>query len=85
MRVLDLKQSIEEAIAAPRVHQQWSPDQAVCEKALDSAIVDVLAARGHVIERISRAAVSQGISISAGNQLTAASDPRVPSAALSAS
>ena len=81
VRVLDLDQSINEAIAAERVHHQWSPDQAVCENAVPEATVEQLTARGHAITRIRSAAVGQGISIASNGKLTAASDPRVPSSA----
>lgn len=86
VRVLDLGESIEQAIAAPRVHHQWSPDVAVCENALNDQTVDQLANMGHKIQRIGSAAVAQGIAVRriAGQdaQLTAASDPRVASSAL---
>ena len=91
VRALDLGESIERAIAAPRVHHQWSPDVAVSENAVDEKVVEQLAAMGHTIERIGSAAVSQGISIQgtprqAGDNsdvlLNAASDPRVASSAM---
>ena len=81
VRVLDLEQSINEAIAAERVHHQWSPDQAVCENAVPESTAAELTAHGHTINRIRAAAVGQGISIASNGQLTAASDPRVPSSA----
>ena len=86
VRVLDLGESIEQAIAAPRVHHQWSPDVAVCENALDGQTVKQLSSMGHKIQRIVSAAVAQGIAIQpiAGQdaQLTAASDPRVARSAV---
>ncbi len=86
VRVLDLGQSIQQAIAAPRVHHQWSPDVTVCENALDAQTVDQLASMGHKIQRIGSAAVAQGISIQAKDEhqapLLAASDPRVASSAM---
>lgn len=81
VRTLDLGQSIDAAIAAPRVHHQWSPDQAVCERALDESIVDKLSAMGHEVNRIAASAVAQGLSVTQ-DQLVAASDPRVPSSAM---
>lgn len=86
VRALDLGESIERAIAAPRVHHQWSPNVAVCENALDDTIVEQLSAMGHSIQRIRSAAVAQGITRQAGDnsdiRLTAASDPRVASSAM---
>ncbi len=82
VRVLDLQQPIEEAIAAPRIHHQWSPDQAVCEEATRGEVLAELRQLGHNLSTIASGAVAQGITID-GGQLTAASDPRVPSSALS--
>ena len=82
VRTLDLGQSIDAAIAAERVHHQWSPDQAVCENALPEAIAQTLRDRGHAVTRIRSGAVAQGVSLAADGTLTAASDPRVPSSAL---
>ncbi len=81
VRMLDLNSSINEALAAPRVHHQWSPDQAVCERALDDRIVDELESMGHKTSRIGSAAVAQGLAFVSG-KIIAASDPRVPSSAL---
>ncbi len=80
VRMLDLRQTVDSAIAAPRIHHQWSPNQAVCEKALDDRIVTELEEMGHTCSRIASVAVAQGISFN-NDQLTAASDPRVPSSA----
>ncbi len=81
VRVLDLGQSIDSAVAAGRVHQQWSPDKAVCENAIAEPVVSDLKTRGHDITRIASAAVAQGITFGLDQRLTAASDPRVPSSA----
>lgn len=83
VRTLDLGQSIDSAIAAERVHHQWSPDQAVCENAVAEEVVQALRDRGHSVIRIRSGAVAQGIAISKDGTLMAASDPRVPSSALS--
>ena len=78
VRVLDLGQSIDEAISAARAHHQWSPDTAVCENAIKDEVVEQLARFGHKVSRIRSAAVSQGLAIQDG-VIEAASDPRVPS------
>jgi gamma-glutamyltranspeptidase / glutathione hydrolase len=84
VRVLDLGQSVEQALAAPRVHHQWSPNTAVCENALPTEIAEDIEKRGHQVERIARAAVSQAISRDIESAIfTSASDPRVPSSAMS--
>jgi gamma-glutamyltranspeptidase / glutathione hydrolase len=81
VRTLDLGQSIDAAIAAERVHHQWSPDQAVCENALPETVAQALRERGHSVTRIRSGAVAQGVAMAADGTLTAASDPRVPSSA----
>ena len=82
VRVLDLGQSIASAIAAERVHHQWSPDQVVCEEAVPESVAQQLKARGHSVTRIRVAAVAQGVTIEPDGTLVAAADPRVPSSAL---
>lgn len=80
VRVLDLEQTIGQALAAPRTHHQWSPDEVVYENALDADVVQQLRDKGHTAKAIASAAVSQGIQFSGGD-ITAASDPRVSGAA----
>lgn len=81
VRVLDLGETIEQAITAPRAHHQWSPNIAVCEDNIAEDVLEQLVQRGHQIEKTGSAAVGQGLQISDGS-LTAASDPRVPSSAM---
>lgn len=81
VRVLDLEETIDQAIAAPRTHHQWSPDQAVCEQTVSDEVCDSLESRGHQISRIRSAAVAQGLEFD-GETITVASDPRVPSSAM---
>ncbi|MEZ6133569.1 MAG: gamma-glutamyltransferase [Pirellulaceae bacterium] len=83
VRVLDLGESVEQALAAPRVHHQWSPDRAVCEEAWPNEVLAELSSLGHEIQRISHAAVAQALAREPNSgKLNAASDPRVPSAAM---
>lgn len=80
VRVLDLGQMVDQAIAAPRAHHQWSPNELVCERAIPDEVVKQLEGFGHKIRRIGTAAVGQGIQFSSRG-LIAASDPRVESSA----
>ena len=80
IRRIDLGQEINDAVAAPRVHHQWSPDEAVCEEAVDLAVRKELEKLGHKVKTISKAAVASALSFD-GNVMKAASDPRVPSSA----
>lgn len=79
--VLDLGQTIEQAIAAPRIHHQWSPDRAVCEQKIPREVRLTLESLGHDVSVLSSAAVAQGLALLDG-RLTTASDPRVPSSAM---
>jgi gamma-glutamyltranspeptidase / glutathione hydrolase len=81
VRCLDLGQDIATALASPRVHHQWSPDTLYLENRVPDALAAELQQRGHRLQRVAALAVAQGISRDSSGQMTAASDPRVPSAA----
>lgn len=82
IRTLDLRQTIDQALRAPRIHHQWSPDILAVEEALSSSTVERLTEMGHKVERGKTLAVAQGIERTSDGQFVAASDPRVPSRAL---
>jgi gamma-glutamyltranspeptidase/glutathione hydrolase len=51
--VIDRDMGIADAVAEPRLHHQWSPDEVVVERGLSSDLVRALAARGHhIVERM---------------------------------
>lgn len=50
VNVIDRGMSIAQAVDAPRVHAQWTPDKVFAEPALSPAIVAALKARGDVVE-----------------------------------
>jgi gamma-glutamyltranspeptidase / glutathione hydrolase len=77
---LDLNLPVSQAISAPRVHHQWSPDRAVLERSFEESLFESLKKMGHDASRADSLAVAQAIAFHSG-QLTAASDPRVGSAA----
>jgi gamma-glutamyltranspeptidase/glutathione hydrolase len=81
-RVLDLGLSIEEALAAPRVHQQWRPSEALVESRLDPGTRAKLATYGHRIKSIEALATAQGIAWTSDAQMNAAADSRVGGLAL---
>lgn len=82
VRVIDLGMSIDQAIAAPRIHHQWSPDALAYEETMPEEIARELAAMGHKLEKGKALAVAQGVHRTATGQLQSASDPRVPSQAM---
>ena len=45
--VIDFNMSIADAVAAPRLHNQWQPDQTLVEPGFSPAMLDALQARGH--------------------------------------
>jgi gamma-glutamyltranspeptidase/glutathione hydrolase len=51
--VIDRDMGIAAAVAEPRLHNQWSPDEVVVERGFSSDLVRALAARGHhIVERM---------------------------------
>jgi gamma-glutamyltranspeptidase / glutathione hydrolase len=49
IHVIDYRMGIAEAVAAPRIHHQWLPDQAIIEPGLPTAALQSLVARGQNI------------------------------------
>ncbi|MBL9161481.1 MAG: gamma-glutamyltransferase [Planctomycetaceae bacterium] len=83
LRRLDFKQSLAEAIAAPRIHQQWMPDVLTVEKKMPPEVVEQLKAKGHKIDEIESGAVAQAIEVDENGQFVGVHDPRVPGRAAS--
>jgi gamma-glutamyltranspeptidase/glutathione hydrolase len=80
--VLDLGLALDAALAQPRIHHQWAPDELRVESSMPAEIVASLRERGHAVQIVSGLGVSQ--IIGAGREpgeLEAASEPRVPSSA----
>jgi gamma-glutamyltranspeptidase / glutathione hydrolase len=51
MGVIDYHMNIQEAVNAPRFHNQWLPDVVNVEESFSPAVVDSLAEMGHRVER----------------------------------
>ena len=47
--VIDLDMGVAEAVAAPRIHHQWSPDEVAAERGLSVDVIRALQARGHKV------------------------------------
>ena len=60
LNVIDFRMGIAEAVASPRLHHQWLPDQLIIEPGLPTETVQSLVARGHnvVISRLGTSANS---------------------------
>jgi gamma-glutamyltranspeptidase/glutathione hydrolase len=73
--VLDYRMDIAAAVAAPRVHHQWMPDEVRVERGFPAEMLDELRAKGHqVIEPLGQTSANS-IAVTA-NALLGAPDPR---------
>jgi gamma-glutamyltranspeptidase/glutathione hydrolase len=80
--MLDLGMRPEEAITAPRLHHQWSPDRITVEKTLPPELQDALIERGHKIETRSAIGTTQIIGRTPdGKRFVGVADPRAGGAA----
>lgn len=80
---IDYEMSVDQAIATPRFHHQWSPDELKIENAIDEATVRRLEEMGHKIKRTESIGVSQAVAKTPkGNTLIGASDHRTSGKAL---
>jgi len=75
--MLDLGKTPAEAMAMPRIHQQWSPDELMVEKALPADVKAALEQRGHVVKELNALSVAHTVARSADGKLfVGAADPR---------
>jgi gamma-glutamyltranspeptidase/glutathione hydrolase len=79
--MLDLGLTLDAALAQPRFHHQWQPDELRLENRAPAGLREQLSALGHHVEGSSGIGSSNGVAWSDG-AFTAASEPRVPSEAL---
>lgn len=79
VNVLDLMMGIVDAIAAPRIHHQWSPDELKIETDIGEEVMSSLQQRGHTLRPINTIGlgVSQGVMWDeAARSFHGAHDPR---------
>lgn len=75
--MLDLGKNPAEALALPRIHQQWSPDELMVESALPEALRVDLGRRGHHLTELKSFAVSQIVALTPDRKtFLGAADPR---------
>ena len=75
--MLDLGLTPAEALAQPRIHQQWSPDELLVEKSLPAPLQRALAERGHHLRQSPAIGTSQIVARSPDGQgFLGAADPR---------
>lgn len=76
VNMLDLNLSVQQALAAPRVHNQWSPALTMAEKSLPQSVQNSLSQRGH--ELIFRRYSGTSIAIKAtASGFDAVAEPRI--------
>jgi gamma-glutamyltranspeptidase/glutathione hydrolase len=81
--LLDLGWTPEQAVAAPRLHHQWSPDRLLLESAMPERLRSGLMQRGHAIDFEAAISTSQIIRQDPKTRVfTGAADPRVGGVAL---
>ena len=74
---LDAGLPIEKAVAAPRLHHQWSPDRLLVESTTEDAICKKLTSLGHVVEKSPAVGITQAIAWDPATGLfTGVADPR---------
>ncbi len=80
VRHLDFNQSLQDALAASRVHHQWRPNHVSLEGALPQRIQDGLRTLGHELNVLPNrsSGVTQAIAVDASGELIGVHDPRVP-------
>src|SRR4029079_12117634 len=75
VNVLDYKMDVAAAVAAPRIHHQWMPDEVRAERGFPAEVLDELRAKGHqVIEPLGQTSANS-IAVTP-NGLLGAPDPR---------
>ena len=75
--MVDLKMSLQEALAQPRFHHQWVPETLRVENRMPAPLLRQLEAKGHIINNLGRTmGVSQAVGWD-GTAFTGASDPRI--------
>jgi gamma-glutamyltranspeptidase / glutathione hydrolase len=78
--VIDFHENIAEAVAAPRLHEQWLPDVVMVERGFPDETIRALGARGHPIVTLGSWGSANSILI-APDAIFGAADPRTRGAA----
>ncbi len=81
LRTIDFKKSPREALAAPRLHHQWKPDELHVERSWGEAVIAELRRRGHAVAVDASLGAAQAVGRDAQGHWSAAADPRGEGAA----
>lgn len=77
VNMIDLAMPVEQALATPRIHNQWRPPVNMIESSIDPAIKTELEGRGHAFYVRPYGGSSQAIRASADGGFEAAAEPRI--------
>jgi len=81
--ILDLGLRLDEALAQPRIHHQWMPNELRIEKAMPLEMKKALEKRGHKLDEQTGVGASQAVGLGPnGKTLVGASEPRAGGVAL---
>ncbi len=75
--MLDYKMGPAEALAQPRIHHQWLPDELVVEKRLATEVKEALRGYGHKVREVESLGASQVIMREPDGTFRGEADPRV--------
>jgi gamma-glutamyltranspeptidase/glutathione hydrolase len=75
MNVIDHGLNIQSAVAAPRIHHQWLPDELRIEEGISPDTIKILQEKGHEVKQQEAMGASQSIMIKDGMTYGGA-DPR---------
>jgi gamma-glutamyltranspeptidase/glutathione hydrolase len=75
LNILDFDMDVAAAVAAPRVHHQWTPDILSVEPGISPLTRTALARRGYLVKEMKQMGIVQVVRRSAG-MFEGASDPR---------
>lgn len=76
MNVVDHGLNIQSAVAAPRIHHQWLPDEIRIEQGISPDTIDLLESMGHTVTPRAAMGAIQSIQVDDDGQLWGAADPR---------
>lgn len=76
VQAIDFGKTPHEALAQPRLHHQWKPDEVVLEAGWNDGVAAELRRRGHSVREVRRLGAAQAVG-KVGDHLEAASDPRL--------
>ena len=70
--VIDFQMPVADAVTAPRLHQQWQPEDVYVEPGFDPAVLAALKARGHIITPTRPGTSANSIEVTADGYVGAA-------------